>query len=117
MHKELGPGLLESTYEKCLAHELTLRKVNFELQHPLPVKYKGIYLDCDYRLDLVVENQVILELKSVSKILEIHKAQLLTYMKLLKINRQKLHELHALHGEINYGYSKEIRNTFGRFAI
>lgn len=82
VHKILGPGLLESTYEKCLCRELELKKLYFEFQKPLPVKYKGIRMDSGYRLDLVVEKSVILELKSVEKILPIHEAQLLTYLKL-----------------------------------
>ena len=82
VHKTLGPGLLESAYEECLCHELSLRGVSFERQKPLPVEYKGTKLDCGYRLDIIVENTIILELKSCEKIEPIHKAQLLTYLKL-----------------------------------
>ena len=82
VHRNLGPGLLESTYEQCLAHELKIREIPFKLQHPLPVKYKGIKLDCGYRIDLLVDNNLIVELKSVDNLLPIHQAQLLTYMKL-----------------------------------
>ena len=82
VHKHLGPGLLESAYEACLCHELTLRKISFARQQPLPVEYKGKRLDCGYRLDVVVEHVVILELKACEKIEAIHKAQLLTYLKL-----------------------------------
>ena len=82
VHPELGPGLLESTYEQCLAHELTLNGISFQLQHPQSVPYKGIHLDCGYRIDVFVENQVIIELKSVDEIKGIHEGQLLTYMKL-----------------------------------
>jgi GxxExxY protein len=82
VHKHLGPGLLESTYEQCLAHEMKLAGMHFKVQHPLPVEYKGIKLDCGYRIDLFVEESLIVELKSVEKILPIHQAQLLTYMKL-----------------------------------
>jgi GxxExxY protein len=82
VHKALGPGLLESAYEECLCHELSLRGVSFERQKPLPVEYKGAKLDCGYRLDVIVENTIILELKSCEKIEPIHKAQLLTYLKL-----------------------------------
>ena len=82
VHKELGPGLLESTYEQCLAHELNRRGLNFRLQQAMPVAYKGVMLDCGYRLDLVVEDQIILEIKSVQNINDVHKAQILTYMKL-----------------------------------
>jgi len=82
VHKFLGPGLLESTYEKCLCRELELKGLCFEPQKSLPVKYKGIMISTGYRLDLVVENSIIIELKSVEKILPIHEAQLLTYLKL-----------------------------------
>jgi len=82
VHRELGPGLLESTCEECLCHELHLCGVNFERQVPLPVQYKGLKLDCGYRLDVVVETAVVLELKSVEKVLPVHEAQLLTYLKL-----------------------------------
>ena len=82
VHKALGPGLLELAYEECVCHELSLRGLSLERQKPLTVRYKGIELDCGYRLDVVVENVIILELKSCEKIEEIHKAQLLTYLKL-----------------------------------
>ena len=82
VHKALGPGLLESAYEECLSYELGLRYLSLERQKPLAIIYKGKKLDCGYRLDLVVENAIILELKSCEKIEEIHKAQLLTYLKL-----------------------------------
>lgn len=82
VHRSLGPGLMESTYEQCLAHELRLNGLSFQLQHPLPVSYKGLLLDCGYRVDVLVENQIILELKSVESLLGVHEAQLLTYMKL-----------------------------------
>lgn len=85
VHKTLGPGLLESAYEECLCHELELRKVLFERQRELPIEYKGKELDCGYRLDVVVNNEIILELKSCEKIKPIHKAQLLTYLKLSNI--------------------------------
>jgi GxxExxY protein len=82
VHRVLGPGLLESAYEQCLCHELTLRGIRFQLQVPLPVKYKGILLDCGYRLDLVVEERVVIELKTVETLVPIHEAQLLTYLRL-----------------------------------
>jgi len=82
VHKSLGPGLLESTYEECLSHELKFRELLIERQKPLPINYKGINLDCGYRLDIVVEGVIILELKSCEKIEPIHQAQLLTYLKL-----------------------------------
>ena len=86
VHKELGPGLLESTYEKCLAKELALAKISFELQKPLPISYKGIHLNCGYRIDLLIEKQLIIELKAVESLMPIHEAQLLTYMKLSNIS-------------------------------
>jgi len=82
VHRTLGPGLLESTYQQCLARELDLNNISFKMEHPLPVEYKGVKLDCGYRLDLIVEDQIILELKAVEKLSNIHEAQLLTYMKL-----------------------------------
>ena len=85
-HKVLGPGLLESAYEECLCHELHLHNLSFERQQPLPVKYKDIQLDCGYKLDVLVEEVIILELKSCERISPIHKAQLLTYLKLTGLN-------------------------------
>ena len=82
VHRELGPGLLESTYEQCLAYELSQAKIPFKLQVELPVEYKEIRLDCGYRIDLLVDERVIVELKSVDQLLGIHSAQILTYMKL-----------------------------------
>lgn len=82
VHRELGPGLLESAYEQCLCHELSLQGAAFERQVTLPVVYKGIKLDCGYLMDLVVEGEIVVELKTVEKILPIHEAQLLTYLKL-----------------------------------
>ena len=81
VHRELGPGLLESAYETCLCHELSLNSLKIERQKPIPIFYKGIRLDAGYRLDLVVENQVIVEIKAVSDLLPIHEAQLLSYLK------------------------------------
>jgi len=82
VHRELGPGLMESAYEECLCHELHLRGLKFERQVPLPVRYKGVGLDCGYRIDLVIEDSLILELKCLEHILPVHEAQLLTYLKL-----------------------------------
>src|SRR5438445_4462631 len=82
VHRELGPGLMESAYEECLCHELHLRGLNFQRQVPLPVRYKGINLDCGYKLDMVVEDALILELKCVEQVLPVHEAQLLTYLKM-----------------------------------
>ena len=82
VHKTLGPGLLESAYEESLCHEFGLRSLSNERQKSVPVIYKGFELDCGYRLDVVVENAIILELKACDKIEAIHRAQLLTYLKL-----------------------------------
>src|SRR5438445_1431188 len=80
--RALGPGLLESAYEECLCHGLHLRGLAFQRQVDLPVPYKGLKLDCGYKMDVVVEDEVVLELKSIEKMLPVHEAQLLTYMKL-----------------------------------
>ncbi len=85
VHKQLGPGLLESTYQACLCHELELRGISFECQKPLPLEYKGIRLECGYRIDLLVAGLVIVEIKSVEALAPIHEAQLLTYLKLTGI--------------------------------
>jgi len=82
VHRSLGPGLLESAYEECLCHELHLRDVSFERQVPVPVEYKGVKLDCGYRIDLVVGGSLVLELKCVESVLPVHEAQLLTYLRL-----------------------------------
>lgn len=85
VHRELGPGLLESSYEACLAHELSLAGMRFELQRTMPIAYKAVRMDCGYRLDILVEDELIVELKAVDEIIGIHEAQVLTYMKLAKL--------------------------------
>jgi len=85
VHKALGPGLLESAYEQCLRHELDLRKIPYKSQESLPIGYKGVKLDCGYRLDIVVADKLILEIKACDALLPIHEAQLLTYLKLTGI--------------------------------
>lgn len=85
VHKQLGPGLLESAYEECLCRELKLRGGVFERQKPLPLEYKGIRLDCGYRLDLLVEGRVIMEIKSAEALAPIHEAQMLTYFRLAAV--------------------------------
>jgi GxxExxY protein len=82
VHRALGPGLLESAYETCLVFELAQQNITVERQKPLPVVYKGISLDCGYRLDLLVEQSVIVEIKAVDHLAPIHQAQLLSYLKL-----------------------------------
>ncbi|NIO80075.1 MAG: GxxExxY protein [Candidatus Aminicenantes bacterium] len=85
VHKELGPGLLESVYQKCLAFELREAGIRFEMEKEIPILYKGLDISCNYKIDLLIENRLIVELKSVGELLPIHEAQLLTYMKLAKI--------------------------------
>ncbi len=82
VHRGLGPGLLESAYEACLCYELKINDISFRRQVPLPVVYKSIKLDCGYRMDIVVEDKLIVELKAVEKLLPVHEAQLLTYLTL-----------------------------------
>jgi GxxExxY protein len=84
VHKVLGPGLLESAYEECLCHELRLRKIPFKRQVPVSVDYKGVKLECAYRIDVLVAGKIIVELKTVEKLKSVHKAQLLTYMKIME---------------------------------
>ena len=107
VHRELGPGLLESTYEQCLAHELKLNGIGYRLQIPQPVEYKGTRLDCGYRIDILVEDAIILELKSVEEIKGIHEAQLLTYMKLAGARIGLL---------INFNVTK-LKNGIMRFVL
>ena len=82
VHRQLGPGLLESTYEACLKYELDLKGLKVERQQSLPMVYKGVSLDCGYRLDLVVEEEVVVEVKSVQELAKVHEAQLLSYLRL-----------------------------------
>ena len=82
VHRVLGPGLLESAYEECLCYELSQCGLSFQRQVPLPVIYKDVKLDCGYRMDIVVENLVVIEMKAVTKMIPVHEAQLLSYLKL-----------------------------------
>lgn len=82
IHRELEPGLLESTYEMCLCHELSLRQIPFERQKAIPVIYKGVTLDCGYRADLIIDGRLLIEIKSIEAVAAIHEAQLLSYLKL-----------------------------------
>jgi len=95
VHKHLGPGLLESAYRDCLCYELQTNNLHFEKEKILPLHYKGIDIVNGYRLDIIVENQIILELKTVEKILPIHKAQLITYLKLSGIETGLLINFHV----------------------
>lgn len=85
VHKALGPGLLESAYQQCLCHELHLNGIVFQKEKPLPIHYKGCQLDCGYRIDVLVEDEIILELKSVEQLNRVHDAQILSYMKLMEL--------------------------------
>lgn len=82
VHKALGPGLMESAYEQCLCHEMNCSGLQFRRQVRMPVEYRGVKLDCGYRIDLMVADRVIIEIKSVRTVLPVHKAQLLTYLRL-----------------------------------
>jgi GxxExxY protein len=95
VHRVLGPGLLESAYQTCLAHELRLRGVSFEQHKHLPLNYKGTQLECGYRMDFVVANELIVELKAVERLLPVHEAQLITYLKLTGIRAGLLVNFHA----------------------
>jgi len=90
VHKLLGPGLLESVYHKCLIRELQLRQINFSSEHSILLSYKDIFLNTELKADLIIENCLVVELKSVDQIHPIHDAQLLTYMKLLKLPKGML---------------------------
>lgn len=86
VHKEIGPGLLESVYHKCMERELEFRGINFETELVIPIEYKGLELDANLRCDLFVENELVLELKALEKVLPIHEAQVLSYMNLLNVS-------------------------------
>ncbi len=106
VHKILGPGLLESVYEECLSHELEVGQISFERQKEIPIEYKGVRLSCGYRIDLLVDGRVIVEIKSCDTVLPIHEAQLLTYLKLTSLRVGLL---------INFNVST-LRNGIKRFA-
>jgi GxxExxY protein len=95
VHRELGPGLLESAYAECLAHELSLAGLGFAREVHVPVRYKGLALDFGYKVDFVVDHQVVVELKAVDGILPVHEAQLMTYMRLLEIKTGLLINFHV----------------------
>src|SRR5216110_1048958 len=107
VHHNLGPGLLESTYRQCLACELSHAGVPFQMEVPLPVRYKDLLLDCGYRIDLLVSGDLIVEIKSVETLLPIHQAQILTYMRIAKIPLGLL---------INFNVTK-LRNGIKRFVL
>ena len=107
VHRNLGPGLLESTYRQCLACELSHAEIAFQMEVPLPVRYKGTLLDCGYRIDLLVSGVLIVEIKSNETLLPIHYAQILTYMRLAKIPLGLL---------INFNVTK-LQNGIKRFVL
>lgn len=107
VHRNLGPGLLESTYRECLAYELSQTGIPFQMEMPLPVRYKGSLLDCGYRIDLLVSGDLIVEIKSVETLLPIHQAQILTYMRLTKVPVGLL---------INFNVTK-LQNCIRRFVL
>ena len=109
VHKVLGPGLLESAYEECLCYEISQLSLNFERQVDLPVVYKGVQLDCGYRMDLVVEDLVVVEIKAVERLLAIHEAQLLSY---LKLYNKSVGLLLNFHSSVLKNGLKRIVNNF-----
>ena len=107
VHKQLGPGLLESSYERCLSYELLCAGIQHETQKELSIDYKGTKLDCGYRVDLFVDNKLIVELKAVEKLLPIHEAQILTYMKLADVKTGLL---------LNFNVAK-VKDGIKRFVL
>lgn len=107
VHRTLGPGLLESAYQQCLAYELRGNDLSFRFEHPVPVDYKGVHLDCGYRIDLWIESQLVVELKAVENVSGFHEAQILTYMKLANASLGLL---------INFNVGKLV-NGIRRFRI
>jgi len=107
VHRNLGPGLLESSYRQCLACELSHVRIPFQMELPLPVRYKDLLLDCGYRIDLLVRSDLIVEIKSVETLLPIHQAQILTYMRLSKVSLGLL---------INFNVTK-LQNGLKRFVL
>lgn len=107
VHKQLGPGLLESAYERCLCYELLCTGIHHQSQKELPIDYKGIELDCGYRVDLLVDDQLIVELKAVDRLAPIHEAQILTYMKLAGVKTGLL---------INFNVSR-LKDGIKRFVL
>ncbi len=108
VHSSLGPGLLESTYEVCLEHELRKTGIAVERQVALPVRYDGVQIDCGYRTDLLVERKIIIELKAVDKLAPIHEAQLLTYLKLAGLNLGLMINFNVLH--LREGIKRIVNN-------
>ena len=95
VHRSLGPGLLESAYEECLCHELKIRSISFKRQVSLPVRYKDVRLECGYRIDLIVRDELVVEIKAVDRLMPVHEAQLLTYLKLSGLSNGLLLNFHT----------------------
>jgi GxxExxY protein len=95
VHRHLGPGLLESAYERCVCHELTLRGIRFERQRSIPLTYKGLQLDCGYRADVIIEESLLLEIKAVDHLLPVHQAQVITHLKLTGLTTGLLVNFHV----------------------
>jgi len=110
IHSEIGPGVLESVYRRCLHHELIKAEVNVQSEVSLPVLYDGLDLEAGFRLDLIVENTIIVELKSVETILPIHKTQLLTYLRLANMPLGLLLNFNVLH--LRDGIKRVINNRY-----
>jgi len=108
VHKTLGPGLLESAYEACLCKELLAKGVSFKRQHNLEANYKGAKIDCGYRLDLIVENKIIVELKSVDKLIPLYDAQLISYLRLCEKNVGLLINFNVL--VLRHGIRRKVLN-------
>jgi|SRR5581483_2807978 len=114
VHKIVGPGLLESAYQACLAFELRERGFRVEEQIPLPVVYKGVHLDCGYRMDLIVEDAIVVEIKAVEQLAPIHEAQLLSY---LRLSNRKVGLLLNFHSRLLIDGLKRIVNEFPDSAL
>ena len=106
VHTALGPGLLESAYQACLAYELSSRGLNIQVQVPLPIKYRGVCIDAAYRIDILVENLVVIEIKAVERLMPIHEAQLLSYLKLSDKRLGLLINFHVL--SLKDGYKRIV---------
>jgi GxxExxY protein len=96
VHRQLGPGLLESAYEECLCYEMQAHGIAYLRQAPLPIHYKGVHLECGYRMDVIVDGKLVVEIKSVDKLLPLHEAELLTYLKLSGIKTGLLLNFNAM---------------------
>jgi GxxExxY protein len=109
VHRCLGPGLLESVYEACVCREMVVRGIAFERQRALPIEYKGVQLECGYRMDLVIERQLLVELKCVAELTPIHEAQVLTYLKLASLRVGLLVNFNSL--SLRHGVRRLVRSS------